>query len=114
MIKCNPVKALNLKVDENWTVSKHCNIKQLLLRNTLQKTYVALLNTVSVQFWNIPRLTAMKCEQKCMIKKQPIHVSFFVRTVLKEIRAHLDQNLIGHTYFGRREFKSVCQISSIC
>ena len=56
----------------------------------------------------------MKCEQKCMIKKQPIHVSFFVRTVLKEIRAHLDQNLIGHTYLGRREFKPVCQISSIC
>ena len=51
----------------------------------------------------------MKCEQKCMIKKQPIHVSFFVRTVLKEIRAHSDQNLICHTYFGRREYKPVCQ-----
>ena len=28
---------------------------------------------------------------------------------MKEIRAHLDQNLIGHTYFGRREYKPVCQ-----
>ena len=51
----------------------------------------------------------MRCEENCIIRKQPIHVSFFVRTVLKEIRAHLDQNPIGHTYFGRREFKPVCQ-----
>ena len=51
----------------------------------------------------------MRCEQKCIIKKQPVHVSYFVRTVLKENKAHLDQNLIGHTYLGRREFKPVSQ-----
>ena len=28
---------------------------------------------------------------------------------MKEIRAHLDQNLIDHTCFGRREYKPVCQ-----
>ena len=53
----------------------------------------------------------MRCEQKCIIKKQPIHVSLFVRTVLKKNKAHLDQNLIDHTYLGRREFKPFCQTS---
>ena len=54
----------------------------------------------------------MRCEEKYIIKKQPIHI--FVRTVLKEIRADLGQNLIGQTYPGRREFKAVCQTFSIC
>ena len=51
----------------------------------------------------------MRCEHKYIIKKQLIHVSFFVRAILKKNKAHLDQNFNGHTYFERREFKPVCQ-----
>ena len=95
------------------TFRNHCNIKQPSPTKYSTKN-VRCITQYSFQFTSEIYHDWQQWDVKKNASEKSSQYTFFVRTVLKEIRAHLDQNLIGQTYPGRREFKPVCQTFSIC